>query len=178
MRVGIDMSQTVYGTGVGNLLSDLVARLTRDNKENSYVLLFSSLRRKPTKEFLARFKNENISFKFLKFPPIILDLMWNRLHIFPIENFLGPLDIFISSDWTEPPTKKAKKVTILYDLVVYKVAKETDKRIVNVQKRKLSWVKKEESKIICISESTKKDAMELLGIEESRLKVIYPGVTV
>lgn len=172
------MSQTVYGTGVGNLLSELVSSLVKNDKENSYVLLFSSLRKRPGKELLDKFKGDNVKYKFFKFPPSLLNLIWNKLHIFPIESFLGPLDVFITSDWTEPPTRHAKKVTILYDLVVYKAEKETDRKIVDVQKRKLSWVKKEDSKIICISESTKKDAMELLGIEEDRLKVIYPGATV
>ena len=35
---------------------------------------------------------------------------------------------------------------------------------------------KESDIVFCISESTKKDAIEILGIEEKRLKVIYPGV--
>lgn len=64
----------------------------------------------------------------------------------------------------------------MYDLAVYKFPKETDRKIVEVQKRKLRWVKKESDIIFCISEATKKDAMEILGIEENRLKVIYPGI--
>jgi hypothetical protein len=37
-------------------------------------------------------------------------------------------------------------------------------------------VKKESAAILCISEATKKDAEKILGIEEKRLKVVYPGV--
>ena len=108
-------------------------------------------------------------------PPTIFDLIWNRLHIMPIEWFIGDVDIFITSDWTEPPAKRAKKATILYDLIVYKYPEETDRKIIETQKRKLRWVKKESSIIFCISEATKRDAMEILGIEENRLRVIYPG---
>jgi hypothetical protein len=107
---------------------------------------------------------------------VLLDLLWNRLHIFPIEWLIGDVDVFITSDWTEPPTLKAKKATILYDLIVYKYPQETDKKIVEVQKRKLKWVKKESEMILCISEATKNDAQEILGIEDKRLRVIYPGV--
>ena len=102
--------------------------------------------------------------------------MWNKLHIFPIESLIGEIDLFITSDWTEPPAKKAKKATIIYDLIVYKYPEETAERIVETQKRKLKWVKKESKIIFCISEATKKDAMEILEIEEKRLKVIYPGI--
>ena len=98
------------------------------------------------------------------------------MHIFPIEWLIGNVDVFITSDWTEPPAMKAKKVTILYDMIVYKYPKETAKRIIEVQKRKLKWVKKESKMIFCISNSTKKDAAEILGIESKRLKVIYPGI--
>lgn len=107
---------------------------------------------------------------------MLLDLLWNKLHILPIEWLIGDVDVFVTSDWTEPPTLKAKKVTILYDLIVYKYPNETDKKIVEVQKRKLKWVKKESKMVFCISESTKKDAQEILGIENKRLKVIYPGI--
>ena len=47
--------------------------------------------------------------------------------------------------------------------------------IVEVQKRKLQWVKKETQRILCISEATKKDAEDILGIEKNKLSVVYPG---
>ena len=60
---------------------------------------------------------------------------------------------------------------------MYKYPEETAKKIIEVQKRKLAWVKKESDIVFCISESTKKDAMEILGIEEKKLHVIYPGIS-
>jgi len=107
---------------------------------------------------------------------MLLDFLWNKLHIVPIEWLIGDIDVFITSDWTEPPTKKGKRATIIYDLVVYKYPQETDKKIVETQKRKLHWVRKESDLIFCISKATKKDAIEILGIEEKKLKVIYPGI--
>jgi len=59
-----------------------------------------------------------------------------------VEKFIGNVDIFITSDWTEPPVESAKKATILYDLVAYKYPEETDERIINVHKRKLSGLKR------------------------------------
>jgi hypothetical protein len=177
VKIGIDISQVAYeSTGVAKLIASLVGRLSEIDKENDYVLFFSSLRKK-VPDFIWALKSfPNFKVKTFKFPPSFLDLLWNKLHIFPIEWLIGDVDIFVTSDWTEPPTSKAKKTTILYDLIVYKFPDETSKKIVEVQKRKLNWVKKESSMIFCISESTKKDAMEILGIDEKRLKVIYPGI--
>lgn len=177
MRIGIDISQMAYErTGVADYLKGLVTNLLKIDKKNDYVLFFSSLRRKFPFSIFHLPSSERITVRAFKFPPILLDLFWNRLHIIPIEWLIGKVDVFISSDWTQPPTLRAKKATILYDLVVYKYPQETAKVIVNTQKRRLEWVTKECDVILCISEATKKDAREILNIEEERLKIIYPGV--
>ena len=177
MKIGIDISQIAYeGTGVAELTTNLVEQLLKIDSKNEYILFFSSLRRNFKFSIFNFQSNSNVSVKKFKFPPSLLNLLWNRLHVFPIEWLIGDVDVFITSDWTEPPTVKAKKATILYDLVVYKYPQETDKKIIEVQKRKLKWVKKESKMIFCISDATKRDAVEVLGIENKRLKVIYPGV--
>lgn len=178
MRIGIDISQTAYGqTGVSNYLLNLVLELTKQT-EHEFVLFFSSLRRNVPKEILTLTKdNKRVTIKRFKYPPSILNLMWNRLHIMPVDRLIGGVDFFITSDWTEPPLKNGKKATILYDLIVYKYPKETAKSIIEVQKKKLAWVKKESDIVFCISESTKKDAQDILSIAESKLRVIYPGIS-
>lgn len=180
MKIGIDVSQVAYGnTGVSAFLSGLINSLIELDTGNEYVFFFSSLRKEfpiSNFQFLNKSKFSNVKIKRFRIPPTMLDLLWNRLHMMPIENFIGPVDVFITSDWTEPPVRKAKKATILYDLVVYKYPQETHKKIVETQKRKLKWVKKESSKVFCISKSTADDAQKILGIENDRLSVIYPGI--
>ena len=177
MKIGIDISQLAYErTGVANVLGRLTEQLLTIDKENEYILFFSSLRNKPQFANFNFQKFSNVTIKNFNFPPSLLTILWNKLHIMPIENLIGDVDVFITSDWTEPPAKKAKKMTILYDLIVYKYPQETAEKIVATQKRKLAWVKKETDVILCISEATKRDAVEILGIEEDRLKVVYPGL--
>lgn len=176
MRVGIDISQTAYrGTGVANYVKKLVEYLIALDSDTEYVLFFSSLRGKIDEEFIRGITSPRVTIKKVKLPPTALSLLWNKLHIVPLETFVGDVDVFITSDWTEPPARRAKKVTVLYDLIVYKYPEETDQGIIETQKKKLSWVKKESEAILCISEATKKDAQEILGIDERRLSVIYPG---
>jgi hypothetical protein len=177
MRIGIDVSQAAYGkTGVANYLTNLVSELIKNDRKNEYVLFFASLRREfPISDFRFPINAKNIRIKKFKIPPTALDFFWNRLHIFPIELFIGKVDFFITSDWTEPPSR-CKKATIIYDLIVYKHPDETDQKIVSVQKRRLDWVKKESDIVFCISESTRNDAVNVLGIEQSKTKVVYPGL--
>lgn len=177
MKIGIDISQMAYSnTGVANYLGYLIDNLLKVDDKNEYVLFYSSLRTNFQPSTFNFQLNNNVSIRKFKIPQSVLDLLWNKLHIMPIERFIGDVDIFISSDWTEPPVIKAKKATILYDLIVYKYPKETDSKIIATQKRKLNWVKKECDIVFCISESTKRDAMEILGIDEKRLRVVYPGI--
>jgi hypothetical protein len=173
MKIGIDISQLAYEkTGVSNYLLNFVKGLIKEDDNNEYILFYSSLRKKLPVDFSS---SKNVTIKTFKLPSTFLNLIWNKLHILPIETFIGPVDIFVTSDWTEPPVKKAKKATILYDLIVYKYPKETHEKIVEVQKRKLEWVKKETDRIFCISNSTAEDAKEILGIDSKKLSVIYPG---
>jgi len=175
MKIGIDVSQIAYGnTGVANYLSNLIRELVK-NDEHEFILFFSSLRRNLSNEFENEVKRSNVLIKKFKLPPTVLDLLWNKAHIIPIESLIGRVDLFITSDWSEPPAR-ARKATIIYDLIIYKHPEETDQKIVSVQKRKLDWVKKESDIVFCISKSSKKDAVEILGLDSTRVKVIYPGL--
>lgn len=179
MKIGIDISQTAYEkTGVASYLTHLLTSLLSLDNTNEYVFFYSSLRRQlpASMQLLIQEHSDKVRLKVFKIPPRGLDFLWNKLHTFPVENFIGDVDVFISSDWTQPPTWKAKKTTILYDLIVYKSPKETDVKIVQTQKRRLKWVKKECDAVLCISESTKRDAIEILGIQPERLSVVYPGI--
>lgn len=178
MRIGIDISQIIYeGTGVANYTRRLIAGLGAIDKKNEYVFFGSSLRRQ---KFLAAFTK-----KVFPFPPTFLDFVWNRLHVFPVEQLVGNIDIFHSSDWTQPPSR-AKKVTTIHDLLVYRFPEfshnKTEFRtstwapsanIVATQKRRLAWVKKECDAIIACSQATKNDCHEILGITQDKIRVIY-----
>jgi glycosyltransferase involved in cell wall biosynthesis len=174
MKIGIDISQIVYGTGVSVYTKNLVENLLKVDKENEYVFFFASLRRK-IPIFNFQFSNK-FQIKSFKIPPTLLEILWNKFHILPIEKFIGEVDVFHSSDWAEPPAKKAIKVTTIHDLAVLRYPETFPPKIVQVHKRKLERVKKETRLIIAVSQSTKKDAVELLGIDPRKIRVIYEAV--
>lgn len=174
MKIGIDISQIVYGTGVSVYTKNLVENLLKIDKKNEYVLFFSSLRKKYQKLNLKT-QNQNLKLKTFKFPPTFLEFIWNRLHILPIESLIGKIDVFHTSDWTEPPAK-CQKVTTIHDLSPLLFPNEVDPKIVTVHKRKLEWVKKESKLVIAVSQSTKNDIVKLLKIPQEKIRVVYEGV--
>jgi len=176
MKIGIDISQLAFpGTGVGTYTKNLVENLLRIDQENDYVLFYSSLRREIKGEEL-KIENNNVKLKNYRFPPLFLEILWNRFHFLSIEKFTGQLDVFHTSDWLEPPAK-CPKVTTIHDLAIFKYPEAFSPRgghnIVSNLKRKLEWVKKESRVIIAVSENTKNDVIEILGISPKRIKVIY-----
>lgn len=175
MTIGIDVSQLAFpNTGVANYLKNLC--LSMFDSDHEFVLFFSSLRGQLDAEFENAVKNRgNVTLKKFPLPQSFLTILWNKMHKIEIEKFIGPIDVFLTSDWTEPPSK-AKKASILYDLIVYKNPEETDKMIVETQKSKHKWMKKEADILFCISKSTAKDAEELLNLPKEKLHVIYPGL--
>lgn len=166
MTVGIDISQAAYPTtGVGVYTSELAKALVVIHPEVSWKWFFGSLRGKPPKEL-----TQNLCAYPL--PPTLLEPLWNQLHIFSPETLLGPIDVWHSSDWTQGPTK-AKKVTTVHDLIFLRHPDSLPRHVINVQSRRMGWVKKEVDVLIAVSQSTKKDLIDLIEIPQEKIIVVY-----
>ncbi len=178
MKIGIDISQTAYrGTGVGRFTRGLIDAILKYDKNNDWVFFFSSLRKQLDYDLKLKIKNKGFQINDYPFPPKLLTLLWNKVHIFKIDKLIKNLDWFISSDWTEPPSNY-KKATIVHDLV-YKRFPETLSPIIRKnQEKKLNFVKKESRVIFADSISTKKDLITFLEVDENKITVNYPGVNI
>ena len=174
MKIGLDLSAVIYGTGVSVYTKNLVEALLKVDKKNEYVFFFASLRRRLEEAGLDLGKHEVKSFKI---PPTLLDGLWNQLHLYPLENFVGEVDVFHASDWTQPPAKKAKLVTTIHDISFLRYPNTVHPKVLAAQRRRLAWVKKEADMIIAVSRATKKEIIELLGIPEKKIKVIYEALS-
>ncbi|MCX6704834.1 MAG: glycosyltransferase family 1 protein [Candidatus Woesebacteria bacterium] len=164
MKVAIDISQIVYGTGVSVYTENLVKSLLKIDVEDDFTLFAGAYRRRG--DILEAFPKAKV---FL-IPPILADFIWNRLHIIPIEKLIGNVDVFHTSDWSEPPSS-AFKVTTVHDLYPLKFPKMVHPRILEVHKRKISWVIRESKRIIVPSQSTKGDLTDL-GVDGNIIRVI------
>ena len=179
MRIGIDISQVVYeGSGVGRYVKEMVLSMTRLAPEHEYVLFGGTLRQKKA---LSRFVNlvqkhaPQTRSIIVPIPPTLLTFLWNVLHIVPITWFTGPLDVFWSSDWTQPPLGGVVGMTTIHDVSFLRFPESFPEVIIRTQKQRLKHAIKENALILCDSEATKKDVIELLHVQERKLLVVYPG---
>lgn len=174
MVIGIDISSTIYGTGVSNYTDNLVKGLIKQGKHHQFKLFFSSLRG-PLPEFYNQLsKLPNIKIYKYKLPPLLLDILWNRFHILPIELFIGKCDVFHCSDWTQPPVFKAKLITTIHDLVPFIYPNWSHPKIIATHLRKMKFAVLECHHFICVSQNTKNDLLKVFPqINPNKCSVIY-----
>ncbi len=176
MKIAIDISQVVYGTGVSVYVENLVKNLLEIDRENSYILYAGILRRfGDLKKFFGSLpKSSNFQKRIFPISPTFAHIIWNKMHVFPIDYLVGNMDIFHSSDWTQPPTR-AYKVTTIHDLYQIKFPDYCDPKIVSVHRARLSWVKKEIDKVIVPSFATFNDLVDL-GFQKEKISIVAEAV--
>ncbi len=167
IKIGFDISQIAHPGGVANYTLNLSKELIKI-KDLDLSFFYSSLR-KPYRGNLPNVKSFPI-------PPTILEKLFNEWRILGIDTFLKELDVFHSSDWTQPKTK-AKKVTTYHDVIPLKFPEWSHPKIVQVHKKRLELVEKEVDCVITVSQNTKKDLLEVSQIPEEKIVVIYEGVS-
>lgn len=176
MKIAIDVSQIVYGTGVSVYVKELVKALLEIDTTNQYILFGGSLRRRNELTQFANQLKREVETAFYPISPTMGDIIWNKVHTLPIEHFVGPVDVVHTSDWTEPPTRKAIKVTTIHDLAPFKFPAETHPRIRAVHERKLEHAKHETRFYIVPSHAIKDELIEM-GFKEDRIRVVYEAVS-
>ena len=89
---------------------------------------------------------------------------------------LAGVDVFHSSDvllWRQPG---ARNVVTIHDLTAFRFAELHTAATRQLQRRKAAFAREAADLVIVISEATRRDAVEYLGLAPERVRAIYPGV--
>lgn len=170
MRIGIDISPVLYGTGVSVYTKNLLVALLAIDKSNEYIITGGSLRRKDELDDYVGTLKGNLVSKVNYISPEIANIIFNQIHIIPIDIFTGHMDVFHSSDWTQPKSK-AFKVTTVHDLFPLRYPKLVHPKIVNTHELRMRWVVSEIDAVIVPSQATKED-VRLMGVNSNKIHVI------
>ncbi len=175
MRVGIDISAIQYGRGISRYTSNLVRALHAKKTDVALKMFGTSLRQR---EALQQFVDKETPGAFARIfpqPTKIMEVVWNRFHTFSPELFLGELDVFHSWEM-QPPLKKAALVSTIHDLAMLRYPETANAYVLQMNQASWKHLKKEAKAIIAVSHSTKKDIVELLQIEPSRVHVVHEAL--
>lgn len=173
MIIGIDASAIPYGTGVSNYTLNLIRHLLRLDKTNLYKIFYSSLRQ-PLPEEIRKLSPKNVRIYHFHFPPSLLEFLWNRLHVLPIELFIGKCHIFHTWDWYQPPSFNAKIITTVHDLIPFLYPQWQHPKTISAFKHKFIQATRHPTHFVCVSQNTKTDLLKLFPqINPKNVTVIY-----
>jgi len=174
MKIAIDISAVIYGTGVSVYTENLVANLLKVDPKSKYILMGGSLRRRGELKAFAQRLAGDFETRFSFLPPTVADMLSNQLNLVSVESLVGEVGVYHSSDWAQFRSK-AFKVTTVHDLAPILMPNQTHPKIVATHKRRLQKVIKEVDRIIVPSLATKKDLVNL-GASENKIRVIHEAL--
>lgn len=175
MRIGIDGSSILpRRTGIGHYTNQLLNHLAIIDSENQYTVLLNSFRHNPRHE--AWMDGRNFAIRRRRWPGPLLLRTWKWLNRPRIERLIGPADLFHSPATYVPPQRRGLAVTTVHDLY-FMHAPETCESLGGLYLRAtLPRRVKDLAHVIAVSNSTRDDLVELLGVSPERITVVYEGV--
>jgi len=177
MNIGIDIRILAKGTrtGVENYTVNLLSGLLKKNRAIKYKLFCNGFK-KPKLDY-PWLNSSNVKIKTLRIPNRIFDLFLRFLKLPKIDRVVGGVDIFLSPHFLLLPVSgRTKTIVVFHDLSFVRFPEL-------FSFSKLIWHKfiypknqaRKADLIIAVSDSTKNDLINLYGIPQEKIKVIYPA---
>ncbi|MEW6544184.1 MAG: glycosyltransferase family 1 protein [Nitrospirota bacterium] len=176
MRIGIDVYQTCYQYGgIARYVRALVTAMAAVSPADEFVLTSNSFRALEVRWRLAVPNARHVN---IRVPRRLMQACWDRLGWPPIEAFTGPLDVFHGTHFVLPPARAAHAVLTVHDLNFLRNPQYFLDRPLNVwgHQRELPVALSRAEAVIAVSDHTRKDLIELMGVPSERIRVIPEGV--
>lgn len=113
---------------------------------------------------------ERINLLSSHFPPKLRRWIWQNSDLMPIERIIGNVDLFHATNLIMPPLRKAKGIFTVYDLS-FMLFPDYHVRGMHSFVRETRRSAEKADGLIAISEHTKRDMIEHLGIPAERIRV-------
>lgn len=195
MRIGIDYSSAVHqGAGIGRLTRNVVQALAALDADSSphpsgdeYTLLVQGReipfppRPKPSENMrnaASGIPNPNWREVRTRLSQRWWTRIWHRLHLpFNVEWLIGQVDLFHGPDFVLPPLHpRTRAVVTVHDLSFLHLPHCFEPALLDYLNSAVPRATARADWVLADSESTRRDAIELLGVPEQQTSVLYPGV--
>ena len=177
MKIGIDIRTLMDKnySGVSEYTLNLVREILKQDRENEYVLFYNSFRN--VDDRIPRFEG-NYKIVKTRYPNKLFNFILQMIFKYPkLDKMLG-VEVFLAPNiGFYALSKNCKKILTIHDLAFLRYPeffswkRRLWHRLVNAKK-----LIKQFDKIIAVSENTRWDLVELCGVEEGKVGVVYSGV--
>jgi glycosyltransferase involved in cell wall biosynthesis len=180
MLIAFDLSMLAYaGSGVATYTFNVAKNLLLYDKKNEYRFFYASLRRPKNFYYLDELKKLGGKIYQYPFPHQLLNFLWNKNHLLPVEHLIGKVDFYHSSDFYRPPLFYGTKgITTIHDLTWKVYPQYHPPAIIEAHERKMEKTIKYRDIIIVPSQSTKNDLLKFYpqAKKNNKIYVIYEGI--
>jgi glycosyltransferase involved in cell wall biosynthesis len=179
MRIVVDGLPLLGEASIATYLRELLLHLAAEGSQHEYRLFFRGFRAE-TRRRAARLLMDpafaRFSSRTVPIPDRLLEWCWTlgALHLPLTEAWLGRPDLFLSTIHVTPVLRGVAVVTIAYDLIPMRFPHFYGQDQPWLAARIRRGIQRADA-IIAISESTKRDYLELMGADPARVHVVYPG---
>lgn len=157
--------------GLLSYAENLIKHLVKINSENEYLLFYGGGIRQRT-QYPKIVDTPNLDIKLIRVPSRICRFLDHKWPIFPVEPWLGRYDVFHSPSFLAPLYLKRGVITIP-DMIAFKFPHfySPDLEFPKFLRRYLPKVAKQAKKIITISESSRRDILDILPLHPEKIVV-------
>jgi glycosyltransferase involved in cell wall biosynthesis len=175
MHIGIDYTAAVHqGGGIGRYTRNLIRALADCDTDDQYTLFVAGglADGDGLGPWAANFRVRSVPLS-----DRWMHILWQRLRLpLPIQLITGPLDLFHSPDFMLPPTGRTPAILTVHDLSFLRLPQFFVSGFREFLEKAVSRAVKRARHVLADSECTRRDLMELMGVEPERVSVLYPGV--
>ncbi|GAB3651369.1 glycosyltransferase family 1 protein [Echinicola sediminis] len=178
MRIGFDAKRAFKNfTGLGNY-SRFILKSLSDNFPGHHYYLFTPEHGKKSEEIAIACQNFNqkivMPSDVWKLP--VLSSAWRSVYQ-GVKHLDNQLEIFhgLSNEIPFIKNKSTKYVVTVHDLLFCRYPELFNPIDVQIYKLKMERSCREADQVVAVSEQTKKDLVNFLGIDEAKIKVVYQG---
>lgn len=177
LRIAFDATSAVHqAAGIGRYTRNLLRALAERDDEARFRIYYCGpgARAGSLPEL-----NERFSRRAIPVSDRLMNALWHRARIpLPVQVFTGPFDILHSPDFTLPPDLGKPSVLTVHDLAFLRVPECAVPSLREYLSKTVQRSARRATRIIAVSESTKRDVIELLGIPSERVVTVLeaPGI--
>ncbi len=177
MKIGIDIRPLMDArySGVSEYALNLIKRILKSDKNNEYRLFYNCFGQCPN---IPEFAGENVKIVKYGYPNKILNYLFFKFFNYPkIDKELEADVFFMPHINFIGMSSRAKSLITVHDLSFLRYPEFFSRRknfwhrMINARKTLNRF-----NAIVAASENTKRDIVELCGVDENKVKVIYAGI--
>jgi len=177
MRIGIDIRALMEGktTGVEVYIRGLLQAMFALDQKNDYVLFANSFTDVSSKVKL--FSAPNLRYVVSRVPNKLY-VSSQKLFGFPdLEKMTGKLEVFFSPHWRVTALRRNLPTVVTFHDLSFELVPEFFTRRQRYWHRFMNFRKAatRSTRIIAVSESTKRDLVDLYAVKPEKIRVVYPG---